>query len=71
VCYPTTTHLWSAKRTLTRATGSLLLERLLACSRNFTVALGRLGALASSSLLGYDNLVNKWNVGLCVEQVGR
>jgi hypothetical protein len=68
---PTAAHLRSTERTLTGATGSLLLERLLTGTRDLSVTLGALGALASSSQLGYYYLVDKWNVGLDVEQVCR
>jgi hypothetical protein len=57
VNHATAAHLWSTDRTLTSATGSLLLERLATGTAHFTAGLCRLGSLASSSLLGYYNLV--------------
>jgi hypothetical protein len=67
----TATHLWSTEATLTSATGSLLLERLLTGTGNCRVVLGRLGALTSSSQLCNNYLVDKWDVGLNIEQACR
>jgi hypothetical protein len=68
---PTAAHLWSTERTLTSTTGSLLLERLLTGTRDLSVTLGALGALASGSQLGYYYLVDKWNVCGDIEELCR
>jgi hypothetical protein len=53
--------------TLTRTTGSLLLERLATSTGNFSTVLGLVRALTSSCELGDDNLVNEVNVGFYSE----
>jgi hypothetical protein len=58
VNHSTAAHLWSADRTLTSTTGSLLLERLATGTANFTAGLCRLGALACCCLLGNNYLVD-------------
>jgi hypothetical protein len=64
----TTAVLWHTNRTLTSTTGSLLLERLLTRTGNFTSAKSRLSSLASSCKLSSYYLVDKWNIGGCVKQ---
>jgi hypothetical protein len=62
-------HLRGTNRALTSATGSLLLERLAAGTRNFASGLGLVRALASSGQLGHHYLVQERHVGFYVEQV--
>jgi len=64
-------HVWSTDRTLTGAAGTLLLERLATCTRNFGAVLGLVGTLAGSSKLCNDNLVQQRDVGLYVEDLCR
>src|SRR5690606_31827848 len=66
----TTGHLRCADRALTGAAGSLLLERLAACTGNFATTLGLVGSLACRSELRDNDLVDQRNVGLNVEQLG-
>jgi hypothetical protein len=59
----TTAVLGHTDGTLTGTTGSLLLEGLAARSGNFSAVLGLVCALASSSQLSNNNLVDKRHVG--------
>jgi hypothetical protein len=67
----TTAVLRCTNRTLTSATGSLLLERLLAGAAYFTATLNVVGALTSSSKLANNNLVQQRNVCLNIKDVVR
>jgi hypothetical protein len=48
-----------------------LLVWLLATTADFATALGVVGTLASSSKLGNNNLVDKWDVYLNIKDVAR
>jgi hypothetical protein len=63
----TTAVLRHTDRTLTGATGSLLLERLATRTRNLATAKCRLCSLASGCKLSNNYLVNQWNVGLNIK----
>jgi len=59
----TTAVLGHTDRTLTSATGSLLLERLASRTGNFSAVLGLVRALTSSGELGNNDLVDERHVG--------
>jgi hypothetical protein len=65
----TTAVLRGANRTLTGATGSLLLERLTASTRNLTAALDLVSSLASCCELSNNHLVHQGHVGDNVKDV--
>jgi hypothetical protein len=69
VHHSTTTVLGGANRTLTGATGSLLLERLASGTGHFTAVLHLVGSLAGSGKLCDDNLVHQGNVGDHIEHL--
>jgi hypothetical protein len=61
----------STDRTLTSATGSLLLERLATSTRNFAAALDLVRTLTGSSKLSDDNLVDQWDVNGDIKEFSR
>jgi hypothetical protein len=67
----TTSHVRSTDRTLTSATGSLLLERLATSTRNFAAALDLVRTLTGSSKLSDDNLVDQWDVNGDIKEFSR
>jgi hypothetical protein len=67
----TTAVLRSTDRTLTGATGSLLLERLTTSSGDLTATLGLVGSLTSSGKLRNYHLVHQRDIRHHVKQVGR
>ena len=64
-------HVRGADGTLTGTAGTLLCERLAACTGYFGAVLGLVGTLAGSSELSDNNLVQQRHVGLYVEDLCR
>jgi hypothetical protein len=67
VDHSTTAVLGHTNRTLTSATGSLLLEGLASRTGNFSAVLGLVRALASGSKLSNNDLVDERHVGHNIE----
>jgi hypothetical protein len=66
----TTAVLRGTNRTLTGATGSLLLERLTTSTRHFTATLDLVSTLAGCCKLSNNDLVHQGHVGDNVKDVG-